>query len=235
MVLWNIPAYSFHVDLWWIEAPWVWCPIYQSCIDAIHWHFSVWSHKTPPTLNSSWFSLEHLSWIILSLGLSQLKDNSLESSFCLFDSFYWTLLHSTFCFNNTLAGFLLNNNSYCERKGSKKKYNQKVNNFLPGQYVTQTGMLSASPHHGRQTPSIPLSLLWQDSTRENCISWTPVSISGGINSFTTLWWVETDSHCPPKDAICYIKSIIHMSKTFISRCDQFEQVLGLWWLLEPRY
>ena len=36
-----------------------------------------------------------------------------------------------------------------------------------GWYTTQPGMLSASPHHERQTLSVPPSLLWWDSTWEN--------------------------------------------------------------------
>ena len=35
--------------------------------------------------------------------------------------------------------------------------------------------------------------------------------------------------------MCCIESIIPTSKTFINRSDQFQQVLGFWWLLEPRY
>ena len=49
----------------------------------------------------------------------------------------------------------------------KRKFNQKVVNLFPGQYLSQPGMLCASSHHGRQYPSIPLLLSQWDSTQRN--------------------------------------------------------------------
>ena len=67
------------------------------------------------------------------------------------------------------------------------KENQKVGNSISGQYVTQLGTLYASPHHGRQTLDHSSVLLDRISAQnQQCISYIPVSISGGINSSTTL-------------------------------------------------
>ena len=185
MVLRNTPAYFFHVDLWWVEAPGIWYPIYWSCIDSIHQHFSVWGQQ-----DSSHFKLIQ-AWIGMPLlRLFQALVEPIEGHlFGIFFLLLWlfplcivAFEISTFCFNNTLTGFLLNNNSYCEWKGSKKKYNWKVANSLPGQYVTQTGMLGASPHCGRQTPSVPPSLLWQDSTWENGVLPRPQRVSQEVST-----------------------------------------------------
>ena len=51
-----------------------------------------------------------------------------------------------------------------KRNGSQKKNNQKVGNLIPSQYVTQLGMLGASPHHGRQSSERSFVLLDEIST-----------------------------------------------------------------------
>ena len=88
----------------------------------------------------------------VNLGLIPLETASWVSSFYFFDSFYWALLHLRFKHLDSTAHLL---DSTIRAQRLKGKRTQKVVNSIPGQYVTQLGMLSASPHHGKQSLSVP--------------------------------------------------------------------------------
>ena len=91
----------------------------------------------------------------------------------------------------------------------KRKKNQKVGNLIPSQYVTQLGHLVPLPTMEGKLQSIPLSSLmgirlkinngfprFQQASKE--VS-TPSQHSDELRQM---------NQCPPRDAICHIKSNI---------------------------
>ena len=99
--------------------------------------------------------------------------------------------------------------------------------------LPKLGMLSASPHCGRQTPSVPPPFLMG----------IQLQISNGFPRFQQASQEASTSpqhsgelrqmnQCPPRDTICHIKSSICIEQNiYFMDADQFQQeitVSGSW-------
>ena len=113
-----------------------------------------------------------------------------------------------------------------------KERNQKVGNLIPSQYVTQT-----SPHHRRQTPSVPLSSLMgiQLQINKGFPRFQRASQGASIPPQHSGESRQTNRH-PPRDAICPIESNICIKQNiYFVDADQFRQEVDCQWLLESWY